>query len=142
MPYDYRIFADRNLLLITGSGLVTSEDIHRVVTGFQRDPAWRPTMMMLVDWRRVSELSIDPDEVAKLAAEALAPEQMELGTPLGPRAAVVLSGHEHVEVPMLYYGQLRKSGLKAKIFFGMEEAAEWLGVDLGALGDEPPPPGE
>lgn len=131
MSYEYRIIPEQDLLLIKGRGSVTSADIHRVVTAFQRDPAWRPTMKMLVDWREVDDLHIDLDEVRQLASDALDPGLMQLGTPLGPRAAVVLSGHEHASVPMLYHSYLRKSGLKAKIFFAMEEAARWLGLEAG-----------
>lgn len=128
MAYDYRIVADENLLLITGSGEVSSEDIHRVVTTFQKDPAWNPTMNMLVDWRAVTELHVDEEQVAQLAEDALGPDQMQLGAPLGPRAAVVLARHDQSRVPMMYYTYLRKSGLKAKIFFRIDEAATWLGV--------------
>lgn len=128
MAYDYRIIADENLLLIAGSGEVSSKDIYRVVTAFQKDPAWNPTMNMLVDWRSVTDLHIEDQDVARLAEDALGPDQMQLGTPLGPRAAVVLVGHEHARVPMKYYTYLQKSGLKAKIFFGIDEAAQWLGV--------------
>lgn len=132
MAYEYRILPDKDLLLITGSGTVTSAEIHRVVTAFQRDPEWKPSMKMLVDWRRVEDLEIDHDDVEKLAAEALDPEKMKLGTPLGPRAAVVLSSHRHASVPMLYHTYLRASRLESKIFFNLAEAAVWLGVDLEA----------
>lgn len=87
-------------------------------------------MSMLVDWRQVDDLHIDQEEVEKLAAEALDPERMKLGTPLGTRAAVVLSSHKHASIPMLYYTFLRSSQLQAKIFFKIEEAAAWLGVKL------------
>ncbi len=128
MAYDYRIIADENLVLISGSGVVSSEDIHRVVTSFQKDPAWNSTMNMLVDWRGVTELHIDEEQVAQLADDALGPDQMQLGTPLGPSAAVVLARHDQSRVPMMYYTYLRKSGLKAKIFFSIDEAATWLGI--------------
>ena len=139
MAYDYRILADENLLLITGSGEVSSKDIHRVVTAFQKDPAWNPTMPMLVDWRAVTDLDVEEEDMARLADDALGPDLMELGTPLGPRAAVVLATHEHASVPMKYYTYLRKSKLQAKIFFRMDEAAKWLGVspDLFHTDDEP-----
>lgn len=128
MAYEYRIIAEENLLLITGLGEISAEDIHRVVTAFQKDPAWNPSMNMLVDWRRVSDVQVDDADAARLADEALGPEQMQLGTPLGPSAAVVLSSHAHARVPMMYHTYLRKSGLKARIFFSIEEAAKWLGV--------------
>ena len=139
MAYDYRIVPDLDLLIITGSGTVSSDDIRRVVTSFQRDPAWHPDMKMLVDWRRIDELLIELDDVQQLATEALTPEQLERGTPLGPSAAVVLADHKHASIPMLYYGYLRKSQLKAKIFFRMEEAARWLDVDFDAVMAEMPP---
>lgn len=139
MAYDYRIIADENLLLITGSGEVSSKDIHRVVTAFQKDPAWNPTMSMLVDWRDVTDLQIDEKDLAQLAEDALGPEQMQLGTPLGPSAAVVLAGHDQAGVPMKYYTYLRKSNLKAKIFFRIDEAAAWLGVSPRLFhGDDEP----
>ncbi len=139
MAYDYRILADENLLLITGSGEVSSKDIHRVVTAFQKDPVWNPTMNMLVDWRGVTDLHIAQEDLEQLAEDALGPDQMQLGTPLGPSAAVVLAGHEQVGVPMKYYTYLRKSNLKAKIFFRIGEAAEWLGVAPGLFsGDDEP----
>lgn len=140
MAYDYRIIADENLLLITGSGEVSSKDIYRVVTAFQKDPAWNPAMSMLVDWRSVTDLHIEDQDVAQLAEDALGPDLMQLGTPLGPRAAVVLASHEHARVPMKYHTYLRGSGLKAKIFFDMQEAARWLGVstDLFPEDDESP----
>ena len=128
MAYDYRIIADENLLLITGSAEVSSKDIYRVVTAFQKDPEWNPSINMLVDWRGVTDLHIEEKDLEQLAEDALAPDQMQLGTPLGPKAAVVLVGHEHAGVPMKYYTYLRKSNLKAKIFFRIDEAAKWLGV--------------
>ena len=128
MAYDYRINADENLLLITGAGEVSSKDIHRVVTAFQIDPAWNPTMNMLVDWREVTDLDIDVEDMEQLAEDALGPDQMKLGTPLGPRAAVVLASHDHANIPMKYHTYLRASNLKAKIFFNMAEAATWLGI--------------
>jgi len=133
MAYDYRIIPDQNLLLITGSGSITSEDIHRVVVSFQRDPAWQPTMNMLVDWRRVYEVLIELDEIKQLVADALTPERKELGKPLGMRAAVVLSDPDHETIPLLYAGYLRESGLETKIFYRLDRAAEWLGVDSEAL---------
>lgn len=136
MAYDYRIIPDENLLVITGSGEITADDIHRVVTAFQKDPSWHPTMNMLVDWRRVTAVHAEPEQVERLAADALGPDQMELGTPLGPSAAVVLGSHEHTRVPMMYYTYLRKSGLKAKIFYRMDEAAKWLGISSGLFPEE------
>lgn len=140
MAYDYRLLPEENLLLITGSGAVSSEDIYRVVTAFQKDPEWNPRMDMLVDWRQVTDLQVEEDEMAKLADDALGPDQMQLGTPLGPRAAVVLASHEHARVPMMYYTYLRKSGLKAKIFFEIKEAAKWLelSADLFRNDDDSP----
>lgn len=136
MAYDYRILPDENLLLITGSGDVSSADIYRVVTAFQKDPAWNPSMKMLVDWRDVSNLHIQEEDLARLADDALGPDQMERGTPLGPSAAVVLTGHQHASVPMMYYTYLRKSGLKAKIFFHIDEAAKWLGISPQIFNDD------
>lgn len=133
VAYEYRVLSDLNLLLITGHDVVTSSEVHRVVTGFQRDPKWNPSMPMLVDWRGVTDLQIDLDEVTKLAEEALSPEQLSRGAPLGPRAAVVLAHHQHASVPMMYHTHLRKSGLKAKIFFSLDEAASWLGIEPEAL---------
>lgn len=136
MAYDYRILPEQDLLIITGSGTVTSDDIRRVVTGFQKDAEWRPNMKMLVDWRRIDDLMIELEDVHQLATEALGPDMLELGTPLGPSAAVVLADHKHASVPMLYYGYLRKSQLKSKIFFRMEDAAKWLDIDVKALPPE------
>lgn len=139
MAYDYQIIPDENLLLITGSGEVSSKDIHRVVTAFQKDPEWNPTMNMLVDWRRVTDLQIEEEEVAQLADDALGPDQMRLDTPLGPRAAVVLAKHEFARVPMMYYTYLRESGLQAKIFFRIDEAAKWLGINAELFHEEDGP---
>lgn len=136
MAYDYRIIADENLLLITGAGEVSSKDIHRVVTTFQKDPAWNPNMNMLVDWREVTDLDIDVEDMEQLAEDALGPDQMKLGTPLGPRAAVVLSRHDQASIPMKYHTYLRASNLKAKIFFHMDEAARWLGVSPELFDDK------
>lgn len=138
MAYDYRILPEQDLLIITGSGTVTSDDIRRVVTGFQKDAAWHPNMKMLVDWRRIDDLLIELDEVHQLATEALGPDKLKLGTPLGTSAAVVLADHKHASIPMLYYGYLRKSQLKSKIFFRMEDAARWLGIDFNSLPADDP----
>lgn len=136
MSYEYRIIPEEDLLIITGSGAVSSDDIYRVVTAFQKDPAWRPSMKMLVDWRHVTELDVDEEGVARLAQDALGPEQMGLGTPLGPSAAVVLSRHDQARIPMMYHTYLRKSGLKSKIFFSMEEAARWLGISVDRVNSQ------
>lgn len=69
----------------------------------------------------------------ELSKDALAPNRMELATPLGPRAPVVLLSHEQADVPMLYNTYLRKSVLKAKTFFNMDEAAKWLGISPEAV---------
>ena len=133
MAYDYRILADENLLLITGSGEVSSKDIHRVVTAFQKDPDWNPTMNMLVDWRGVTELLIDLDEIRTLATEALDEERMQLGKPLGPRAAVVIQNPDHEMIPKVYAGYLRKSGLETLVTYKLQEALDWVGVDPATI---------
>src|SRR5690606_29885236 len=63
MSYEYRIIPEEDLLIITGSGTVSSDDLYRVVTAFQKHPAWRPSMKMLVDWRHVTELDVDEEGV-------------------------------------------------------------------------------
>ena len=132
MAYEYRIIPEQNLLVITGSGTVTSADIYRVVVSFQEDPAWDSSMNMLVDWRLVDELLIELDDVKRLALDAVNPAKQELGMPLGPRAAVVLSDQNHETIPLIYAGYLRKSGLETKVFYKIVSALVWLGADPDA----------
>ena len=129
MTYDYFVAPEHNLLVIVGSGSISSADIYRVVTAFQKDPEWNPGMNMLVDWRRVTGLEIDLDQVRQLASVSVDGELQKLGTPLGPRAAVLIANFDYESIPKVYAGYLRKSGLQTKVTYRADEAAEWLGLE-------------
>ena len=68
MPLSYRIDPARQLLEVTGEGVVTLAEMRGYFAALETDPAFVPTYDALIDFRSVTDF-LTPAEVPLVAAE-------------------------------------------------------------------------
>ncbi len=125
MPMSYIIDQRRNLIRITGSGVLTDKEMIQCITDLREDPALQPDMSTLSDMRNV-EVAFTAEGIAKMLN--IMERTSERRT--GAKAAIVVNSE-------VAFGMGRIFEMRAEvrvdpsfmIFRDMEAACEWLGIE-------------
>ena len=75
MPVKYDIIAEKNLIIVVGSGVVTANDIISHLDRLAENNSYTAPMKKLVDYRTIEAIKILPAE-----AELIAHRKKELAT--------------------------------------------------------------
>lgn len=123
MPYHSSIHKEKRLVVSTGSGLVTFEELMANADQLVKHADFDPAFDQLVDATAMTELRVSVDEAKILA---------RLGTfSSDSRRAFVAPGPGAFGMMRLWgaYHSFEKSASQVSIFYDLRSARAWLGVD-------------
>lgn len=125
MPISYQIDEEHNLVLTTGSGVITDEDILQHKNRLLSDPNFKPGMRELSDLRGIERLDVTPDGVMKMVQhdETHAPEVT------AHRLAIVASKDVVYGMARMYQSLTEQIVVNVRIFRDFEAARAWLEAD-------------
>ena len=127
MNYEHQIFLSNRLAVVRLHGSVTAETIMRCAEDLYADPAWDPSFNSIWDVREIAELIIMPEDIARLVNLSA---EMTGRAGSGRRAIVVARALEH-GIATLFSYRAKPLGRETRVFWSIDEAREWLDVQLG-----------
>ena len=125
VPYTYAIDHERQLVVSTGSGVLTTADIVAHIDRLRSDPNFDPGFRQLMDFTQVTEAQLPSDEIRRLA-------QITLFSSRSQRAIVVGSSPFFYGLARMYEMSLHSSGTDGAwthVFEDLDSAKQWLGLD-------------
>ncbi|HSA93874.1 MAG TPA: hypothetical protein VLE48_12750 [Terriglobales bacterium] len=128
MPIDYRIDGERRLVIATGRGTVTHEDLRNYQSAVWSNPEVAG-FNELADMRAVEHFGpASPEQMLELASLAA---RMDAG---GAATKFAMVAPHNVAYGLgrmfqAYRGMERESRKRVGVFRTMEEALKWLGVE-------------
>jgi hypothetical protein len=120
MGMQYSIEEDARLVRLTCSGLVTLDEWFATIKAVFADPAYKPGLRFLVDWR----LGLTPDvDFVKRAAAHARQHRPEIS---GSRLAMVVSERATFGIMRLAKEQSAVLFKRGWVFTDLKEAEHWL----------------
>jgi hypothetical protein len=120
MACSYEIDKVRRLVISTGSGFLTAEEIFAHQARLANDDNFSPDFFQLLDFTAVTSLRIDTHDVQRLAERRLYSDQA--------RRAFVATSTLQVGLIRMFetYHELAGSREQMRIFSNRDEALRWL----------------
>jgi hypothetical protein len=125
MPLTYRIDAGRNLVLTTGTGVLTDEDVLAHKRALIEDPAFVTGMRELSDVRAVEELRVTPDGVRLMVGL----DEKHARARAGCKLAIVAGQPLIFGMARMYQQSAEPSVSDVGVFKDHTQALAWLGLD-------------
>jgi len=126
MPIEYDIITDKKLVLAKGSGVITGIDVIRHLDALAVDDRYKAPMKKLVDYRTIDSIRISLKE-----AYSIAQKKIKLASVFsGERCAFVSPTDVTYGSSRVHQALVDGAGLKTAVFRRIEDALEWLGVNL------------
>jgi len=121
----YRIDKERRLVMSTGTGVLTKEDILGHMDRISKDPDFNPAFSQLADFRQITAVEFGPEEVRQFA-------QRSIYSPRARRAILVKDDLQFGLARMFeIYRELNgESGIR--VFRTLEEAMDWIQIGKAA----------
>lgn len=119
MPAFYKIVKERNLVLTTGSGFVTKQEVITVQDQMSNDPEFDPSFSQVADFAQLTNTDITMADVQMFA-------QRDVFSIHSRRAIIVKGeiGFGFAKIFELYRQLIGASGIR--IFRDPDEAREWI----------------
>jgi hypothetical protein len=121
MPATYRIDATRRLVVSTGSGTLTGDEMRGHQARLKSDPEFESDMDQLMDFTGVEHVEITPQEVPQLAYDNPFRE--------GSRRAIVVQQPLPYGLVRMFQAMTEPHGAEIKLFHEVGEAMRWLGLE-------------
>lgn len=129
MPIKYDILEEQNLILATGSGVVTAKDVISHLDSLATEDKYIAPMKKLVDYRTIESIIISPDE-----AEIIAQRKKELSNKFSnEKCAFISPGDLTFGTARVHQALVESVDINTAVFRNIEEALEWLGVTLDVV---------
>ena len=128
MPFRYVVYKEHRLVVSSGSGLVTWEEIKARQDETKTDPSFDPSFNQIVDLRSATGIKMSGDQARMLASRQIfSPES---------RRAFVASNPSIFGMGRMWeiYTEFSKTPSQIRVFSDLPSALKWLGL-------ESPPPG-
>ena len=122
MPISYRIDVERNLVLTTGSGTLTDNDIIQFKARLLQDPDFKPGMKELSDIRGIDQLDITPSGVQAMVQQD-ARNSAEVAS---HKLALVVSKEVAYGMARMYQTLTQSNIETVGVFRDIDEARAWL----------------
>ena len=122
MPISYRIDVERNLVLTTGSGTLTDNDIIQFKARLLQDPDFKPGMKELSDIRGIDQLDITPSGVQAMVQQD-ARHSAEVAS---HKLALVVSKEVAYGMARMYQTLTQSNIETVGVFRDIDEARAWL----------------
>ena len=125
MPMTYRIDQDSQVVRILGQGLITDDDMVACIAALREDPDLQPHMNILSDMR-----DIDVGFTSRGVVEMVAVMELSSDRRSAAKAAIVTNSDVAFGMARMFQAQsaIKEQDPQFRIFRGMSEACEWLGV--------------
>jgi len=126
MAISHEIDLTNNLLRISGSGVVTNDDMLKCVDAIRSDPNLVPGMPSLSDMRNVTQLEVDNDGLRQ-TMDAMAATREKRGK---AKVAIVVSDDAKFGFARMTtsIADTFAPGMNFRAFRSMADAEEWLGI--------------
>jgi hypothetical protein len=121
---EYSIDTERQLVAHRMRGTVSAAEVVASLRKVWADPDYRSEMVSLVDLREMEPMSETPDIVA--VANVLKEQSKNVSW---GKVAVVVSAALPYGMTRMFQAYADPAGIALEIFYGMDEARRWLGVD-------------
>lgn len=124
MPFSYVVYKAQRLVVSTGSGILTGEEIRECQVRTTTDPDFNPEFNQLVDVRQVTDLKMFIDEFKSLA-------RRKVFTSGSRRAFVAASPHVFGmgRVWQAHSELSTDNPSEIQVFYDLPSALEWLGLE-------------
>jgi hypothetical protein len=121
----YTIDKERRLVLSSGTGVLTKEDLWGHMERLSKDPDFNPDFCQVSDFTQIDELEVGPEEVRELA-------QRNIFSPRSRRAFVVKNDLQYGLARMFeIYRELHgEEGIR--VFRTFDEAMDWILIGKAA----------
>ncbi len=121
MNVEVHIDADRRVVFLKESGLVTFAGCLEILTRLARTPEFRPEFDQILDYRPVSAMNLSAAEIRELATRSVAHCR-------GRLAVVVATSEQYGVSRMLAAHRDLAGGAETLVVWKMAEALAWLGL--------------
>ena len=123
MPVTYKINSSKNITLVKGTGKVTARELFEVMRNRAGNNRHNPDYDMLCDFRKVTQVDIQPEELSNLLSTDA---RLHLFS-AGRKVAVVASTNIVYGVARMYEMLSEQLPQQIMVFREMDKAKEWLG---------------
>lgn len=119
MPASYKIDKERRLVLSSGTGHLTKQDILGHMDQLSKDPDFDPDFCQLVDFREITEVEFGPEEVREFA-------ERNIYSPRARRAILVKDDLHYGLARMFETHRDLKGESGIRVFRDYNEAMGWI----------------
>ncbi len=126
MPIKYKIFPDKKFVYALGIGEITYDDLFHHIDKLATDPDYTPPMKKLVDYRNSTLSRLSTEESIRISdrkAQLIKAFKDE-------KCAFVIKSNLDFGMTRFHGLHIEESGITTNVFRNMEDALEWLEVDL------------
>lgn len=121
MPAFYNIDKERRLVLSSGAGVLTKEDLLGHMDRLSKDPDFDPDFSQVVDFTQIDLVEVEPEDVRQLA-------QRNIFSPRSRRAFVVKDDLQYGLARMFEIHRELKGERGIRVFRTFDEAMDWIVV--------------
>ena len=115
----YRIDKERRLVMTSGAGPLTTEDILGHMDRLSTDPDFNPDFGQLADFRQITEIQFGPEEVRQFA-------ERTIYSPSSRRALLVKDDLQFGLARMFEIHRELKGEIGIRVFRILDEALDWV----------------
>jgi len=121
----YTIDKERRLVLSSGDGVLTKEDIWGHMDRLSNDPDFNPEFSQVMDFRQITALEVEPEDVRQLA-------QRNIFSPRSRRAILVKDDLQFGLARMFEIHRELKGETGIRVFRTFDEAMDWILIGKAA----------
>ena len=123
MPFDYAVYKELRLVISTGKGLVTWQEINARQDQIKTDPNFDPKFNQIVDFRSVTGLDMSAEQTRLLATRSIF-------SPKSKRAFVATSSAVFGVGRMWEtYTEFSDNPNEVRVFYDISAALQWMGLE-------------
>jgi precorrin-3B methylase len=126
MAIEYEIIEDKRLVIAKGSGVVTGNDVISHLETLAADERYVAPMKKLVDYSSIDSIRQSNEEVIIIARKKEALERKFAGE----KCAFVSPADLTFGIARVHQALIDSTGINTNVFRRIEEALEWLDVEL------------
>jgi hypothetical protein len=117
----YKIDKVRRLVLSSGTGSLTKEDILGHMDRLSKDPDFDPKFSQLADFTQITKMELKPEDIRQLA-------QVDLFSPLSRRAMLVKDDLQFGLIRMFEIHRDLNGETGIRVFRNFDEAMAWIAM--------------
>ena len=121
----YKIDKERKLVLSSGTGVLTKEDILRHMDRLSKDPDFDPDFSQLMDFRQITGVEFGPQDVRQFA-------ERNIFSPRARRAILVKDNLQFGLARMFEIHRELNGETGIRVFRTFDEAMDWILVGNAA----------